>query len=330
MAVTWLDIMKFDGFGGREIASEVNLSVPEFTGSDRWGTGFAIGKGQMTTDQDYYEGLIRKETTPTSPFRLTNEGVGMSVGQYERTLFKLYNATKYFWCDASLIDRDRKRGTAFLKNEGVRMLEETIVSLGKQFFYGGTSDGDDKGFQGLSLFVDSDHTIKAGGTGASVSSAYFVRFNPFDGVSWMFGRNGYFGLTDLEKCDIEDPNNANKFIPSYRQRMEFYPGLAYQGKDAAVRIANIDLSTAYTPGSISKTAFTDEHILVAMAKFRGAKPDAIFMPYGAGILLGASRQPSITVGGNTISGGQIVVPKEWNGIPILYTDSLKTGEAVVS
>lgn len=338
MAVTWHDILKFDGFGGKEIASEVNISCPEFTGVDRWGTKFNIGGAQTTIDQDYFEGLIRKESTPTSPFRWTNEGVGMDVGVYERTLFKLFNATKYFWCDASLIDRDRKRGTAFLKNEGKRMLEDTIVSLGKQFFYGGTADGDAKGFQGLQTFVDGDHTVKAGGSTHAanspylsyLSSVYMVRFNPFDAVSWLFGRDGLFGLTDIEKCDLADPVNAGKYFPAYRQRMEFYPGLAYQSKNAAVRIANIDVSTASTPGSISRTALTDEHLLVAARQFKGAKPDAIFMPYDCGVLLGASRQPTISISGSTLSAGMIEVPKEWNGIPVLYTDSLSNNEPQVA
>ncbi len=333
--VTWHDILKFDGFGGKEIASEVNISCPEFTGVDRWGTSFNIGGAQSTIGQDYFEGLIRKESTPSSPFRWTNEGVGMDVGVYERTLFKLFNVTKYFWCDASLIDRDRARGTAFLKNEGRRILEETIVSLGRQFFYGGTAAGDEKGFQGLASFVDAAHTVKAGGSAGSgsatgLTSVYFVRFNPFDAVSWLFGRDGYFGLSDLVKADIADANNAGKYIPVYRQRLEFYPGLAFQSQYAAARIANIDASSAFTPGSISKTALTDEHMLVALSTLKGARPDAIFMPYAAGILLGASRQPSITVGNNTIAGGQIAVPKEYNGIPILYTDSLTANEDAVA
>ena len=332
---TWHDILKFDGFGGKEIASEVKISCPEFTGVDLWGTRFNIGGAQSTINQDYYEGLIRKETVPESPFRWTNEGVGMTVGTYERTLFKLFNATKYFWIDSALLERDTARGAAFLKNEGKRMLEETILSLGKQFVYGGTGAGDEKGFQGLQYFVDGAHTVKAGGSAAGggatgLSSVYFVRFNPFDAVSWLFGREGRFALSELEKADIADPNNAGKFIPVYRQRLEFYPGLAYQSKYAAARIANVDVSSAATPGSISKTALTDEHMLVALSTLKGARPDAIFMPYAAGILLGASRQPSITVGNNTIAGGQIAVPREYNGIPILYTDSLTANEDAVA
>jgi len=327
--VNWHDIMKFQGFGGKEIASEVSVSCPEFTGVDRWGTRFNIGAGQTTTEQDYFEGLIRKETTPVSPFRNTNEGVGMDVGVYERTVFKLANVTKYFWCDTSLVDRDRKRGTTFLKNEGKRMLEDAIISLGKQFFYGGTSSGDAKGYQGLQSFVDSDHVVKAGGSSAN-TSVYLVRFNPFDAVSWLFGRGGTFGLSELEKADIADPNNTGKYIPVYRQKMEFYPGLAYQSKYAAVRICNIATGTALTPASISATAFTDKHLLVAMAKLKGARPDAIFMNYKAGILLGASRQPSIEISGNTIISGQIQVPNEWNGVPILYTDSLACDETTVA
>jgi len=336
MAYNWHDVLKFTGFdGGKEIASEVRVSCPEFTGSDVFGNSFEIGKGQATVAQDYVEGLIRKETTPVDPFRNVNEGLATSKGEYERTLFKLHNAGGYVQYDRALIDRDAARGARLMQEEGKRVLEDAIRALGKQFFYGGTSEGgaSAKGFQGLEAFTEN--VISAGGSASGsgdtdLTSAYFVRFSELDGVCWLFGRDGEFNMTEIEKAEIPDPNDSAKLIPIYRQLLEFYPGLSFASKYAAVRIANIATASATTPASLSTTALTDKHLLVALDSFKGAKPDALFMSRKAGILLGASRQPSITISGKTMYTGEFNAPTEAFGVPILYTDSLCSNEAAVA
>ena len=128
MAVTnWHDVLKFQGFdGGKEIADEVRLAVPEFTGTDGFGSTFDISRGQSITDQDYIEGLIRKEETPADPFRNVNEGLVASKGVYERTLFKLCNAGGFVQYDRALIDRDKTRGGLLMRAEAVRVLEDAI------------------------------------------------------------------------------------------------------------------------------------------------------------------------------------------------------------
>lgn len=338
MAVTtWSDILKFQGFdGSKEIADEVRLNVPEFTGEDAFGTRFEIGRGQSTTSQDFIEGLIRKETAPPDPFRNVNEGLVASKGVYERTLFKLTNAGGFVQYDRALIDRDRTRGGLLMRAEATRVLEDAIRALGIQFFYGGTADGgaSTKGFQGLEAFVGAAQTISAGGSAGAgattgLSSAYFVKFSEVNGVCWLFGRDGSFNVSDIERAEIPDPADATRLIPVYRQLMEFYPGLSFNSQYAAVRVANIQTATATTPASLSTTALTDKHLLVALDTFKGDRPDALFMSRKAGILLGASRQPSITISGRSIVGGQFEVPREFYGIPILYTDSLGENEAAV-
>lgn len=333
MQASWHDALKFRGFGdgGKEIASEVRLNCPEWTGEDLYGGKFQVS--QTITDQDYYEGLIRKESTAADPFRWTNEGATMDVGTYERTLFKLSNVTKYFWVDRSIVKRNPAEGARFMQSEATRIVEDTIRYLGKQFFYGSTNKVSRKGFDGLIKFVSEDTTLKAGGSAGSgsdtgLTSAYFIRFNDVDGVAWLFGRDGLFEMSEPEETDIPDSNNG--MIPVIKQRMEFYPGLAYFGKYAAVRIANIQTSSASTVGSISKTAFTDEHLMVASDKLKGARADVIIMPRRVGNLLAASRQPSITIDNTTVQTGAIIIPQEWEGIPICYTDSLDFNEAAVA
>ena len=63
--------------------------------------------------------------------------------------------------------------------------------------------------------------------------------------------------------------------------------------------------------------------------FKGDRPDVLFMSRKAGLLLGASRVPAVTISGKTIVSGGVDVPREFYGIPILYTDSLNANEAAV-
>lgn len=335
---TWSDVLKFQGFdGGKEIADEARVNCPEFTGEDAFGTRFELSRGQSVTDQDFVEGLIRKETAVPDPFRNVNEGLTASKGVYERTLFKLTNAGGFVQYDRALVDRDKNRGALLLKAEATRVLEDAIRALGIQFFYGGTADGgaSEKGFQGLEAFVDSALTVSAGGSAGAgaetgLTSAYFVRFSELNGVCWLFGRGGEFNVSDVDRAEVPDPADASKLIPVYRQLLEFYPGLAFNSKYAAARVANIQTSSISTPANISTTALTDKHLLIALDAFKGDRPDAIFMSRAAGILLGASRQPSITISGRSIVAGEFSVPREFYGIPILYTDSLSANEAAVS
>lgn len=332
---SWQDLIRFRGFGdgGREIASEVRLNCPEWTGTDLYGTTCNIA--QATTDSDFIEGLIRKDVTKIDPFRNTNEGVAMTVGKYERTMFKLHNATGFIRIDRSLVYRNPAEGARYMKLEGTRILEGIIKGMGCQFFYGGTAKASANGFDGLQTFVDLEMSVNAGGSAAQsgdtgLTSCYLVRFSEIDGVSWLLGKGGIFELSDPRETTIIDPNNSSKTVPVIEQVLEFYPGFAFNTKYAAARIANIGVSTATTPASISKTAFTDNHLLVAVEKLKGAAPDAIFMPRRAGILLAASRQPSITIKDTSIATGTMNVPRDWEGIPILYTDSLDYNEAAVS
>lgn len=337
-AVNWHDVLKFQGFpGGKEIAVEARPNCPEFTGVDTFGTRFDIARGQAITDQDFVEGLIRKDTTPADPFRNVNEGLSASKGVYERTLFKLHNAGGFVQYDRALIDRDRTRGANLMRAEAVRVLEDAIRALGIQFFYGGTGEGgaSTKGFQGLEAFVDSSQTISAGGSAGGgsetgLTSAYFVKFGEARGVSWLFGRGGSMELSEIDRVEVADPADSSKLIPMYRQLLEFYPGLSFASSKAAVRIANIQTSTVATPASLSTTAFTDKHLFVALEKFGGDAPDALFMSRKAGVLLGASRQPSITISGRAIVAGEFNMPRDLYGIPILYTDSLGANEAAWS
>jgi len=338
MAVTWHDILKFTGVGGDEIVSDVKVSCPEFTGVDLYGGSFDVSKGQTTCSGDVFTGVARIDSDPPSIFKIANEGIGASKGVYERKEYRLAMAGSYFRVDKDLVQIDPDRGAAYMRNEATRILSDVIRKLGKQFFYGHGTDAtaggaEAAGFQGLEGIVDSGQVTSAGGSVSGTStlcSAYMVRFDQFDGVTWLFGKGGALEVSDIESVpEYVTSGSTTKAMTWLQQSVKLYPGLACQSKYAIGRIANITTSTASTAGSISTSAFTDEHIMLALEKMK-ERPDVIFMPRKAGVLLGASRTNTVSFRGASLKVAPISMPVEAYDIPILYTDSLICSEAAWS
>jgi len=338
MAVTWHDILKFTGVGGDEIVDDVKVSCPEFTGADLYGGTFDISKGQTVVEKDVFVGVSRIDSDPPSIFKKANQGIGASKGTYERKDYRLAMAGSFFRVDRDLVRIDPERGAAYMKAEAVRVLEDVIRKLGIQFFYGhgadaSTASAESDGFQGLEGMVDSGQITSAGGSVSGTStltSAYLVRFSPYNGVSWLFGNQGSLNVSDVETItDYNTVGNSTTAITWLQQAVTLYPGLAIQSKYACGRIANISTSTSSTAGSISTSAFTDEHIMLALEKMK-ERPDVIFMPRKAGVLLGASRTNTVSFKGASLKVAPISMPTEAYDIPILYTDSLITNEAAWS
>ncbi len=339
MSVTWHDILKFNGIGGDEVVQDVKVSCPEFTGYDLYGNSFDIGKGQTTVEKDVFTSISRIESTPVDIFKAMNEGVGVSKGNYELRDFRIAPAGSYFRLDKDFVKIDPARGAAYMKNEAVRIVQDAIRKLGVQFFYGhganATAAGaEEKGFQGIEPLVDASLTSSAGGTvsggSSSLTSAYLVKFSQFDGVTWLFGQGGSFDVSDIyEVHDYQTVGGVSKAITWLQQDIKFFPGVAVQSKYAVGRIANIDTSTFGTVGSMSSSALTDEHFMLALNKMK-ERPDVVFMTPEAGVLLGASRMLTLTVRGSTLKGNQISMPTDVYGVPICYTDSIINSEAQVS
>jgi hypothetical protein len=337
--VSLLNILKFKGLdGAREIVNEVIKSYPAMTGNDSMGNSVPIATDTITGD--HFTGLYRISNEEIDPFRVINSGAGMSQGAYESRRFEVETITRYFWCDRALMKRDPAMGAKFLTAQCQNGVEATIDALEKQFFYGGqdaNSTPSKVGFQGLQSFIDPEMILDANGqgSGAKLASAYLIYFNNRNGATWLFGEEGTMSFGDPYDADIPDPKDAKKLIPVVMTNFEFYPGFGFLNRYAASRIANINTKTAFSVTK-DRTAFTDEMIATAIAKWPFGTPNAILMPKAAGLMLAASRTVSNIVGAGAngtdiaIQSGYTTLPTEHNGIPIAYSDKLITSEKRVT
>jgi hypothetical protein len=332
---TFLDIVKFKGMEGREPLNEVFKSNPAFTGLDLFGNKIPIAS--KTESGTLFKSNYRIGLDDIDPFRIFNSGLGTSQGNYEQRTFETAIAGRYYYVDSGLIRSEPQAGADYLTNRCKDMIESTIVSLERQFYYGGQKDKNPNstpskfGYQGLQVLIDPSMVFDAGGTGNNLASAYLINFSDRSGVTWVFGNEGTMDFRDPIEDTVPDPNNPALQIPVMKAYFEFYPGVAFLSRYAASRIVNIDVSTAFKIQK-NRTAFTDEMLATAIAMWPTGTPNAIITTKAAGMMLSASRSVTTLVGVGTggadvpIQNGFASFPKEHNGIPIAYSDALIDNE----
>jgi len=316
MAETLYDVLQFKGeAGGKAIIDEVLGVCPEVTGTDKYNGGRTFPMDYGTEQSDTMETLFMTSIPETNPFRNANSGVVPTKGTYEKRLTQLATATAYWFADKAVIDKNPAAGATLMFQRAKEQMKIQQQALGKQFFYGVKNGGYKEGFPGLIDLMASEHVVDAGGTGAKLTSAYFVFFGE-EGVSWRYGMNGSMDLSEL---------------PAIEQYLQYYPGLRVNSKYSVGRIANIDVSSVEDSRALSSTAFTDKHIYQLLVKLpAGLKPNVVFLPYKAALLLSACRTtvnivPNVT-GGSTIASGITPPTTEFEGIPFVPTDSINIGE----
>jgi hypothetical protein len=320
--------------GASSIIDEVLNVCPEFTGVDTYNGGRKVPLDYGTEESDTMETLFMTSAPTTNPYRDINVGVLPNKGVYEKRLTQLVTATAVWGIDKAIVERRPKEAAVLIEQKAKQEVKSHIQAHGKQFFYGKKKGGYAEGFPGLIELMDSSQVVSAGGTGAKLTSAYFVWFNE-EGVSWRFGLNGSMTMSDLKEELIPDPNNPAKSYPGFRQYMQYHLGLKVSNKYSVARIANIDCSSAYSGDNLAADAFTDKHIYKLLTKLPGGmKPNAVFLPYVAALLLAASRTTVNIAQGSSgapvIVGGQTPPVTEFEGIPCIPTDSITIGETPVS
>ena len=332
MTETLYDVLQFKGeAGAKAIIDEVLDVTPEVTGIDKYNGGrtFPIHFGTEMTDT--VETLFMTSVPEVDPFRHANEGVESSKGTYDKRIMQLHTATAYWYADTAIIEKNPNAGAALMFQRAKEQMIMQYRALGKQFFYGVRHGGSPKGFHGLNDLMMREFVVDAGGTGDKLTSAYFVYFGD-EGVSWRYGHEGSMKMSEPREVTKYDAE-GNEF-PALEQYLQYYPGLRVLSKYSVGRIANIDVSSCEKP-ELNPKAFTDQMIYQMLMKLpAGLKPNVVFLPYRAALLLAASRTPvglEKNASGNTIIVSGLTPPvTEFEGIPFVPTDSIKIGEKKVS
>lgn len=333
--ITLLDIVKTHGVDAEVgLVEEATLGIPEISGKTIVaGQEVAIPNvGSARTIKGLqYKTLVRTKL-PRVPFADAGGASAQTKSTYENRLVETYTMNPNWGGAKTVLDKAEDGPEAFMALEAAAHVEAAMQTVGRCFYYGqnltpvtlpdgdaGTL-GDAKGFPGLLDMYDSTNmVIDAGGTTDNTgSSVWLVKFGPRY-VQWVFGANGQFQLSDVTLRAAYGATTASEYT-KYHQELFAYPGLQISSVKCVCRIKKIT-------ADVGKT-LTDDLLGAAMAKFRlNMQPDVIFMTKRSREQLRASRVAvwAATSGSRARSGASglnVPTPTEWEGVPIVATESL--------
>ena len=265
---------------------------------------------------------------PTTGFRGANEGQAPSKSTFRKALIECFIFGGNIQADVAVADAYEDGAAAWQAIEASGVMKSALRNLGSQIWYGITQDA--KGFPGLKAALikaaqtvaGDDLTVDATGTTASTaSSVYAVKFGEQD-AQLVGGLNSAFTLGDFYKQLVAGPT-ANTSFEAYVAALNAWIGLQIGNENCARRILNLTAD--------SGKGLTDLLLADLIATFPvGYVPDAIFMSRRSRKQLQKSR----TVVLNGIGNGRpnqpalAPVPTDYDGIPIVATDSILNTDAI--
>lgn len=263
---------------------------------------------------------------PSVAFTNVNEGVTPSKSRYETKLVQCFPIRSAVEIDMALVGIDNPLQN-LLTDESMGVTEAAMRHLGRQVFYGRTEGkGDAKGFHGLVDVVDNSMILDAtGSTADTASSVYFVRFGIKD-VQMIFGNNTVLKLPPFRNETLTDADG--KKFDGKISHLTGWAGIQCVNPNSVVRICNL---TAQAGKGLTDALLSD-----AMEKFPvGFVPDAIFMSRRSRKQLQNDRAAKVALQGkgkNDLGGGSAYVPTptDFEGIPIVATDSILDTEKIVA
>lgn len=266
---------------------------------------------------------MKRTGLPTAAFRNANEGVTPSKSTIVKQLVECYILGSAVQVDKAVAQAYEDGAGALEMIEASGVMEAAMRTIGKQVFYGVSNDA--KGFGGLKTFTPTTSAmcVNSGGSTSSVqSSVYAVKFGP-QNVQLILGNDASFQLTPFRDESFLDSNG--KVVPGRVADLTAWTGLAINNANCVARLANVgaDAETGDT--------LTDAKIADLLHVFpSGVRPDAIFMSRRSRKQLQKSRTVTLFGQGNNRPSQELhaPMPTEYEGIPIIATDSILDTDAV--
>jgi len=238
------------------------------------------------------------------------------VSTFENRLVECFILNPRWTADKAVADASEDGAAAYIAEEAAAMLTASWMTLGAQFYYGRGTGGDTLGHPGLIDAYDATNMVvdAAGTTASTGSSLWAVKWGPRD-VQWVLGAGGKLAVDDVRIETIVDPNAATKYLTAYVQEMLAWSGLQVKSKYSIGRIKKLTADVG--------KGLTDALIGSLVSKFPvGVVPDAFFCSRRSLEQLRASRTATSS------TGKEADIPTDWQGIPLIPTDSILNTESL--
>lgn len=265
---------------------------------------------------------VSQTSDPTTGFRTVGNGIDASDEGYALRNYALGILAGLVQRDKAAVDADIRGRDATLTAAAISLVRSGMKSLASKVWYGAIA-GAEK-FDGCSALVKDSLVVNAGGSTASqMASAYAVGLGE-DKCHLVFNENApLLSQTELDWKEGIMIGANDKPVPSYWTDLTGWAGFACRNSNAIARAANLD-------GSTHK--LTDEILAELVSKYAeandGLNPDAIFVTFAQRLLLQKSRGTTVRTGARSSIEITAAVPLEYDGIPIIATNSLTNVEAV--
>ena len=263
---------------------------------------------------------IVRTAYPTTAFRQINQGVEPTKSTYVNKTFETFYYDGQMEVDNAIAAADEQGPAHALSMEESGHGRAFLLLGGAQVWYGQGTGGDANGFPGAVSLVDSSLVIDAGGTTASTGSSIYAICAAPSMFEILLGNNTVLNVGEWRKQTI---TRSSKEMTAWKNSLEGYIGAAFYSKYAVGRIKKLTAD--------SGKGLTDSLMAQLIAAFPvGVKPTHFFMSRRSRQQLQISR--TVTLQGNgTVRPNQATVapvPTEYDGIPIIATDSILNTESL--
>lgn len=267
-----------------------------------------------------FKSLIRTDF-PRGQFRDANQGTATAKSTYINKLVECFFYDSQLQVDEAIAGGAIDPMETFLAREASGAMKGAMLTLGSQFYYGTSSDA--KGFPGAQAMVQSSLLIDAGGTTASTGSSVYGVVAAEDMCRFIFGNNSVFELAEWFKQRVTV--TTNQHLMCWLNNLKGYVGAQFLNKYCVGRIWKLTAD--------SGKGLTDDLLAQLIGAYPvGVRPTHLFMSRRSRTQLQRSRTVTINTGaGGSPSGSSAKVaptPTDYEGIPIIATDSIVDTEAL--
>lgn len=275
---------------------------------------------------------IVRTAYPTTGFRAVNGSTVPTKSTYVNKTFETFYYDGQLEVDNAVATADEQGQAHALALEEDGHARAFMLCGGTQIWYGNAgglaSTGDALGFPGALQVVDSTLVIDAGGTTDNVStSVWAVCANP-KFFEFILGNNTILNIGEWRKQSITRTVNAVAGeLTAWKNSLEGYIGAAFYSKYAVGRVKKLTTD--------SGKGLTDSLLAQLLAAFPvGVKPTHFFMSRRSRQQLQISRTVTLYGQGATKPNGNQAtiapVPTEYDGVPIIATDSIVNTEKLAT
>jgi hypothetical protein len=260
---------------------------------------------------------------PSVGFRAANEGNTPSKVSFRNDLHQCFILSGRIECDKAVADAYDQGREEFEMIQSSRVMKSILYAVGLQVYYGINASA--SGFAGLKAYTPfgGAYNYNAAGTTASTASSVYMIVAGLHDVNFQVGQNAQLSLPPFRDETIYDTNTPARPIPGRVSDFTGWLGLQIGSKYSVVRICNLTAD--------SGKGLTDAVLYSAQELFpSGVKPTHICMSRRSRRQLQISRTVTLFGQGTTRPSQPLVapMPTEFEGIPIVATDSILNTDAI--